>query len=70
MKLKTDNLEESVPCFVTITSLKKIKVVEPIVAGRRDSWSLYPLCKESVPRNTFATRKGTFNLNGKDIEHS
>lgn len=68
--MKTDNLEESVPCFVTITSLRKIKVVEPIVAGRHDSSSLYRICKESVPRNTFVTRKGTFNVNGKNIEHS
>lgn len=34
MKLKTDNLEESVPCFVTMTNLKKIKLVEPIVAEK------------------------------------
>ena len=34
MKLKRDNLGESVPCFVAIISLKKIKVRDPIVSGR------------------------------------
>ena len=38
-KLKRENLKESAPCFVTIISLKKIKVIESIASERLFWWS-------------------------------